>query len=61
MSAQSHLNVHIEQTTEPSPIDNAPKEIKLAVDLIYLLENNNVEKDVAIKALNIVLNDFQKK
>ncbi|AZL84458.1 DUF2496 domain-containing protein [Aliivibrio salmonicida] len=45
----------------PSPLDNAPDEIKLAVDLIYLLENNNVNKEIAIKALDIVLNDLRKK
>nr|WP_241802839.1 pleiotropic regulatory protein RsmS [Aliivibrio logei] len=45
----------------PSPLDSAPDEIKLAVDLIYLLENNNVNKEIAIKALEIVLNDLRKK
>lgn len=45
----------------PSPLDSAPDEIKLAVDLIYLLENNNVNKEIAIKALEIVLNDLGKK
>lgn len=45
----------------PSSLDSAPDEIKLAVDLIYLLENNNVNKEIAIKALEIVLNDLRKK
>ncbi|PQJ88877.1 pleiotropic regulatory protein RsmS [Aliivibrio sifiae] len=44
-----------------SPLDNAPDDIKLAVDLIYLLENNNVEIKTAISALKIVLNDFENK
>ncbi|WP_255310643.1 MULTISPECIES: pleiotropic regulatory protein RsmS [unclassified Aliivibrio] len=44
-----------------SPLDHAPDDIKLAVDLIYLLENNNVDKQTAISALEIVLNDYKKK
>ena len=44
-----------------SPLDHAPDDIKLAVDLIYLLENNNVAKQTAISALEIVLNDYKKK
>ncbi|MDD9157498.1 pleiotropic regulatory protein RsmS [Aliivibrio sp. S4TY2] len=54
-------NVSIEQETPTSPLDNAPDEIKLAVDLIYLLESNKVKKEIAIKALEIVLNDFKNK
>ncbi len=54
-------NASIEKDTTASPLDNAPDEIKLAVDLIYLLENNNVKKEIAIKALEIVLNDFKNK
>ncbi|WP_419465465.1 pleiotropic regulatory protein RsmS [Aliivibrio fischeri] len=49
------------QTETPSPLDNAPDEIKLAVDLIYLLECNEVDKETAIKALEIVLSDFKNK
>ncbi|MUL01211.1 pleiotropic regulatory protein RsmS [Aliivibrio fischeri] len=49
------------QTETPSPLDNAPDEIKLAVDLIYLLESNEVDKETAIKALEIVLSDFKNK
>ncbi|MCV5689093.1 pleiotropic regulatory protein RsmS, partial [Escherichia coli] len=37
-----------------SPLDDAPEEIKLAVDLIYLLETNEIDPEVAIKALKIV-------
>ncbi|KAB2826460.1 DUF2496 domain-containing protein [Aliivibrio finisterrensis] len=54
-------NVNIEKDTTTSPLDNAPDEIKLAVDLIYLLESNEVKKDIAIKALKIVLNDYKNK
>ncbi|MGR6833785.1 pleiotropic regulatory protein RsmS [Aliivibrio sp. EL58] len=53
--------MEVEQNANPSPLDNAPDEIKLAVDLIYLLENNEVEKETAIKALEIVLNDYKNK
>ena len=49
------------QTETPSSLDNAPNEIKLAVDLIYLLESNEVDKETAIKALEIVLSDFKNK
>ncbi|MFA1559673.1 pleiotropic regulatory protein RsmS [Aliivibrio fischeri] len=45
----------------PTPLDNAPDEIKLAVDLIYLLESNKVDKETAIQALEIVLSDFKNK
>ena len=54
-------SIELEQGEESSPLDNAPDEIKLAVDLIYLLENNEVEKETAIKALEIVLNDYKNK
>lgn len=40
---------------------SAPLEIKLAVDLIQLLEENNFELEVTIKALEIVLNDCKNK
>lgn len=40
---------------------SAPLEIKLAVDLIQLLEENNFELEITIKALEIVLNDFKNK
>lgn len=43
-----------------SDLDKAPSEIKLAVDLIYLLESNNIEKETAIKALEIVLQDLKR-
>jgi len=42
-------------------LETAPNEIKLAVDLIYLLESNEVDTITAIKALEIVLNDFKNK
>lgn len=40
-----------------SSLENAPKEIQLAVDLIYLLETNEIAPDIALKALEIVKQD----
>lgn len=42
-------------------LENAPAEIKLAIDLIYLLETNEVEPEVALKALAIVEKDLKAK
>ncbi|MGR6861872.1 pleiotropic regulatory protein RsmS [Aliivibrio salmonicida] len=53
--------MEVNQSSTPSPLDNAPSEIKLAVDLIYLLESSDIEKETAIKALEIVLNDYKNK
>ncbi|WP_298439702.1 pleiotropic regulatory protein RsmS [uncultured Ferrimonas sp.] len=44
-----------------SQLDQAPDHIKLAVDLIYLLESNEVEPSVALAALAIVQQDLQSK
>ena len=35
--------------------------IKLAVDLILLLEQNNISPNTALKAIEIVKKDFEKK
>lgn len=43
------------------PLENAPKHIQLAVDLIELLETNNINNQVAVTALELVLADFQVK
>ncbi|WP_083789355.1 DUF2496 domain-containing protein [Marinomonas sp. MED121] len=43
------------------PLDNAPKHIKLAVDLIEILEENQIDEKTAIKALKIVLDDYKAK
>ncbi|MBY7887900.1 pleiotropic regulatory protein RsmS [Vibrio fluvialis] len=43
------------------PLNDAPDEIKLAVDLIYLLESNEVEPHVALAALEIVKGDLLNK
>ena len=44
-----------------SPLDDAPAEIKLAVDLIYLLETNEIDPETTLKALKIVQNDLENK
>lgn len=46
---------------ETTALEQAPEHIKLAVDLIYLLESNEIEIDTAIEALNIVLQDLKQK
>jgi len=42
-------------------VENAPPELQLAVDLIYLLECNEIAPDVALAALEIVKKDYQQK
>ncbi|ANS85854.1 uncharacterized protein VSVS12_02092 [Vibrio scophthalmi] len=48
-------------TQSVSGLNNAPDEIKLAVDLIYLLESNEVDPQTALAALEIVQSDLQAK
>lgn len=45
----------------PNALESAPAEIKLAVDLIYLLESNDIEPNTAIAALDIVRKDYERK
>ncbi|WP_165461687.1 pleiotropic regulatory protein RsmS [Atlantibacter sp.] len=42
-------------------LDNAPDEVKLAVDLIMLLETHNIPVETALGALEIVRQDFLRK
>lgn len=44
-----------------STLNQAPDEIILAVDIICLLERNNIAPETALKALEIVKIDFEKK
>ena len=44
-----------------SGLETAPNEIKLAVDLIQLLEENELPLETTIQALEIVLADFKNK
>ncbi|WP_159654350.1 pleiotropic regulatory protein RsmS [Vibrio atypicus] len=48
-------------STQPTGLENASDEIKLAVDLIYLLESNEVDPKVALQAINIVKSDLESK
>lgn len=49
------------QQEQNAALEAAPEHIKLAVDLIYLLESNEVEPQTALKALDIVRQDLQQK
>ncbi|MNG29000.1 hypothetical protein D3C84_1143550 [compost metagenome] len=42
-------------------LENAPPEIKLAVDLIELLETNEIDPALALAALAIVQRDYERK
>lgn len=42
-------------------LESAPEEVKLAVDLIMLLEENNLAPQTVLAALAIVQKDFEKK
>ncbi|HGJ5856769.1 pleiotropic regulatory protein RsmS [Arsenophonus nasoniae] len=42
-------------------LENAPLEIQVAIDLIYLLEINQIEPTTALKALDIVKKDYENK
>ena len=42
-------------------LENAPDEVKLAVDLIMLLENHDIPAETVLKALEIVQRDFEGK
>ncbi|MFT7279370.1 MAG: hypothetical protein ACI8ZA_001320 [Gammaproteobacteria bacterium] len=44
-----------------SPLDQAPTHMKLAVDLIMILEQHDVAPEEVLKALDIVKSDFEKK
>ncbi|MGP8308196.1 pleiotropic regulatory protein RsmS [Vibrio sp. YIC-376] len=44
-----------------TPLEDAPEEIKLAVDLIYLLESNDIDPKTALNALKIVQVDLENK
>ncbi|MGL9751164.1 MAG: pleiotropic regulatory protein RsmS [Symbiopectobacterium sp.] len=42
-------------------LENAPPEVKLAVDLIMLLEESDITPDVVLAALEIVQRDYESK
>jgi len=43
---------------QPVTLEEESPEIKLAVDLIMLLENNEIEPELVLAALEIVKKDF---
>nr|WP_086937520.1 pleiotropic regulatory protein RsmS [Thaumasiovibrio occultus] len=49
------------QDQQKTPLDDAPDDIKLAVDLIYLLESHDIAPQIALRALEIVKRDLQQK
>lgn len=48
-------------TMPAKPLTEAPEYIQLAVDLIYLLESNAIEPDIALAAIKVVEQDLQRK
>ena len=42
-------------------LENAPEEVKLAVDLIMLLEQHEIPTETALAVLEIVRQDFLRK
>lgn len=42
-------------------LENAPEEVKLAIDLIMLLEQHEIPTETALAALEIVRQDFLRK
>ncbi|EGT0639017.1 pleiotropic regulatory protein RsmS [Citrobacter werkmanii] len=42
-------------------LENAPDEVKLAVDLIVLLEENQLPACTVLRALEIVMRDYENK
>lgn len=48
-------------SAKSTPIDGAPPEVQLAVDLIYLLESNQISVETALAAIKIVEKDLQQK
>lgn len=42
-------------------LEDAPDEVKLAVDLIMLLEEHDIAPETVLKALEIVQRDFARK
>ena len=45
----------------PNTLEHAPEDVKLAVDLICLLEENQLDPKLVLSALKMVQRDFEKK
>ncbi|OOF25412.1 primosomal protein [Salinivibrio proteolyticus] len=50
-----------EASNIPNGLENAPDDVKLAVDLIYLLESHQIDIDVALSAIDMVKADLLNK
>ena len=50
-----------EQKNNSIDLSDAPESVQIAVDLIQLLEENQIETNLALEALQIVVNDFKNK
>lgn len=64
MTQQNDLITTVVVDDEPdnmSTLATAPQEVQLAVDLIMLLESNNIDSNIALKALDIVKADLENK
>lgn len=46
---------------QSSALENAPEHVKLAVDLIYLLESNEIPAETALAAIELVQADLTSK
>ena len=42
-------------------LENAPQDVKLAVDLIMLLEESAIDPQTVLRALDIVRRDYERK
>ncbi len=42
-------------------LENAPKHVQLAVNLIQLLEENNISSEVVLAAIPLIQQDYQTK
>lgn len=42
-------------------LENAPDDVKLAVDIIELLESNNIAPEIVLSALEMVRQDYVNK
>ena len=52
----------LEPQTAPIPtLNEAPADVQLAVDLIMLLEQHQLEPALVLRALQLVTRDFQRK
>ena len=62
-----HLRKRLSQNAVPAvmsddqTIENAPTHVKLAIDLILLLEQHEIDAKTALQALEIVQKDFENK